>query len=137
MVTIEDIATKLNFFQISPNFWLHNFESPDTYEVKLNTRLVSMLEALLIVAGKGLIITSAYRTPEYNAEVGGAKKSYHLRGAAADVQHNQLTLEQLARAAYKVGFTGILVHRGHVHLDIRPKEKAYFSGFTPEAKSSV
>ena len=131
------ISDCTNDFDISPNFNLLNFVSPDTGEVKINPKLVSMLEALLMVAGSGLTITSTYRTPEYNAKVGGAKHSYHLQGMAVDVKHTQLSLKILAQLAKKIGFTGIIVHKGHVHLDIRPADDPYFEGFTPEAKSSV
>ena len=137
MIIIPNFNNAANNFQISPNFVLSEFQSPDTEEVKLHPRLISMLEALLMVAGDGLIITSAYRTPEYNAKVGGAEYSYHLDGEAVDTRHSNLNLDKLAQAAYKIGFTGIIVHKGHVHLDIRPADDPYFEGFTPEAKSSV
>jgi len=132
--TFIDDSTN-NFF-VSPNFNLRNFQSPDTEEVKLNPKLVSMLEALYMVAGPVLEITSAYRTPEYNAKVGGAEHSYHLEGEAVDVKHAKFTNMDIAQKAYQVGFTGIIVHKGHVHLDIRPADNPYYEGFTPEAKSS-
>ena len=137
METIYYTNNDTNNFQISPHFWLYGFASPDTEEVKINPKLIAMLEALLVVAGGGLIITSAYRTPEYNAKVGGAENSYHLEGEAVDATHKILTNMEIAQKAYQVGFTGIIVHKGHVHLDIRPEEKKYFSGFTPEPKVSL
>ena len=127
----------VNDINIGTCFKLRNFASPDTDEVVIFPKLLIALESLREIVGPGLFITSGYRTPEHNKAVGGAPKSYHLQGMAVDVIYPRIKLDKLAQAAKKVGFTGIIVHKGHVHLDIRPKEKAYFSGFTPEAKSSV
>lgn len=46
--------------------------------------------------GKPIYINSAYRTPEVNKSVGGAKRSLHLQGRAADIRPKDLQdLEQL------------------------------------------
>jgi Phage tail lysozyme/Peptidase M15/D-alanyl-D-alanine carboxypeptidase len=67
-----------------------------------------------------LTITSGYRSPEHNTNVGGAKNSAHMRGNAVDVSFGggeQATLK-LIEAASKAGIGGIGVYRpGVVHLD--------------------
>lgn len=46
--------------------------------------------------GKPIYINSAYRTPSVNKHVGGAKRSLHLQGRAADIRPKDLQdLEQL------------------------------------------
>lgn len=55
----------------------------------IDTNLVSILTDVREFFGVPVYITSSYRTPEYNKEVGGAKASHHLylgNGAAADIQ---------------------------------------------------
>ena len=37
------------------------------------------------MTGKQYVITSGYRSPKYNASVGGAKSSVHMTGKAIDI----------------------------------------------------
>jgi uncharacterized protein YcbK (DUF882 family) len=71
-----------------------------------------------------LRIVSGFRTPAYNASVGGAPRSQHLYNRAADIPSGYATVSQ-AEAA---GFTGI----GHcggwvVHVDVRPAARQIFT----------
>lgn len=70
-------------------------------------------------------ILSAYRTPNWNAKVGGATFSQHIEGRALDlVPPEGLTLEQfytLIRANTKeFGIRGLGKYKTFVHVDIRP-----------------
>ena len=47
--------------------------------------LTTVLTTLTNAVGYTLDITSAYRSPDYNASVGGSKKSMHMQGKAVDV----------------------------------------------------
>lgn len=88
---------------ISPNFSWSEFRSPLTRggprvidvppELRANTmRLVAALELLRaelahrVGAVVALRVISGYRTPEYNRAIGGASRSRHMTGEAADVQ---------------------------------------------------
>ena len=54
--------------------------------VFIDDSLYTILDILRSKLGKPVIITSGYRTPEWNAKCGGAKYSYHMRGMAADIR---------------------------------------------------
>ena len=54
-----------------------------------------------------LIVNSAYRSPEHNARVRGAKRSKHLEGTAFDISmanHDPAVFEKAARAEGFLGF---------------------------------
>jgi len=76
--------------------------------------------------GRPITLNSAYRTPEYNASVGGAKKSLHVQRMAIDVQwpsaSQQIRVDMIQRAV-DAGFTGIGCYDNFMHLDIGPKRQ--------------
>ena len=78
--------------------------------------------------GKAVMITSGYRTPEHNAEVGGSKSSQHLLGRAADIRVAGVSVEDVAAYAESlmpdwggVGRYPVKAGRatGWVHVDTR------------------
>ena len=76
-------------------------------------------------------ITSTYRSPEHNAEVGGVTNSYHLQARAVDFTVKGLTGEQAAAmtrravdaGAVPVGGVGEMTNA--VHYDDRGEKKAW------------
>ena len=77
-----------------------------------------------------VIITSGYRTPEWNKKCDGAKYSYHMRGMAVDIRVNGISAKEVAKALDKiVGSCGIIVYESWVHFDVRDGKK-YRKGVT-------
>lgn len=75
---------------------------------------------LMEISKCGFTISSGYRSKTHNAKVGGAKNSYHLKGKALDLVPNmecKLTYRAIAIYAKRVGFKGIIVYEGHIHVD--------------------
>ncbi len=77
--------------QITPHFKLAEFNCKNgvAYPAEwVQRRLKPLCEALERIrcefGGAAIIITSGYRTPEYNKQIGGSKKSQHCEGIAAD-----------------------------------------------------
>lgn len=84
--------------------------------------LAGKLEALRARVGKSVIVTNAHRCAKQNRKVGGATRSQHLYGNAADVVVHGLTVARLAEEAGKVaGLNGIGTYPadGFVHVDTR------------------
>lgn len=81
------------------------------------------LDGLKTSWGKPLNITSAFRTPEHNAKVGGAKNSQHTHGNAFDVDVSGMPQSErvdLIRQARASGFRGIGVYDNSLHFDVGP-----------------
>lgn len=80
-------------------------------------QLLQVLERIRAITGRPLAIVSGHRCCERNKRVGGADRSRHIYGDAADIPAGRATPAQ-ARSA---GATGIGVRDGWaVHVDVRP-----------------
>lgn len=103
---------------LSEHFDSSEFRDHRTGDVHVHPTLVACLERLRsLEGGRPIRIVSGYRTAATNRAVGGARRSQHLTGRAADIPSHLATVE-MARAA---GFTGIGVCNGWVvHVDVRP-----------------
>jgi zinc D-Ala-D-Ala carboxypeptidase len=99
-----------HYSNVKPSDWPWQSFSPremackGTGNLVIDTQAMDMLQRLRTNLGKPLVITSAYRSPEHNRNVGGAKRSKHMEGIAFDVvmdNHDPAVFEAAARA---VGF---------------------------------
>ena len=81
------------------------------------------LEKLTKEFGKGkLSLTSAYRTPAYNARLSGAaRNSQHIHGRALDISlgsiGGQSEIIRFAKLAVKNGFVGFGLYPSFIHID--------------------
>lgn len=88
-------------------------------------RFLNALEALRLRVGHPLPISSARRCPQYNAMVGGAPLSQHKLALAVDIPVAGERAKRLVKEAAFVGFRGIGFGVGFVHLDMRPRRRAF------------
>lgn len=114
-----------NNIKVSNHFSLWEFESPDTKEVVLDVRLLNKLEDLRELIEEPIIISSGYRTPEYNAKINGHPNSYHMRGMAADIYSPVVNFVRLGYKAKEVFFPCVIIYtrKKFVHVDIGNKTK--------------
>ncbi len=85
----------------------------------MNAEFLPLLDELRELVNEPLIITSSYRSVEYNKSVGGAEHSQHLIGNAVDVAcNNGLLRAKIVKHALDIGLT-CGVAKGFVHLDNR------------------
>ena len=112
--------------QLSPHFKLEEFLSPDSRFVPPDVlenlkRLCARLEEVRKHLGdKPLIITSGYRTPEHNKKVGGASRSFHLYGMAADFVVPGMSPQKVQTLLDDWWEGGMEYAPRWTHLDIRP-----------------
>lgn len=119
--------------QLTKNFKLSEFDCKDGTPVPdillPNVKeLCDNLQKLRDAIGKPIHINSAFRTVSYNEKVGGASKSQHLLGKAADITVNGMTpkevadkIEELIKAG-KMKQGGLGRYNNFTHYDIRGKK---------------
>jgi uncharacterized protein YcbK (DUF882 family) len=106
---------------LSPNFKVAEFKCKDGSDVVLIDVdfVADYLQKIRNLFQKPIIILSAYRTPEYNKKVGGAKDSYHTIGKAFDIAISGVTPKQIAMHCETMGVKGIIQYNGFCHIDAR------------------
>ncbi|MCK5605557.1 DUF882 domain-containing protein [Candidatus Pacearchaeota archaeon] len=89
----------------------------------VDVELITVLERLRKHCNSGLTVVSGFRCKEHNAYVGGAKKSRHLNGKAADISVSAFSPKQIGEILDKwyPDKYGIGVYRNWVHVDVRQK----------------
>jgi uncharacterized protein YcbK (DUF882 family) len=116
--------------KITENFSLHEFNCKDgsliPNEYLPNViELANNLQVLRDEIGKPITINSGYRSPKYNAKVGGARNSQHLKGKASDLRVSGITPKELAEVIEKLikegkmKQGGIGIYKTFTHYDIR------------------
>ena len=87
-------------------------------EENMCTEFLSKLDQAREHAGIPFYITSAYRTPEHNAKIGGSPNSSHLKGLAVDISViNSRTRFKVLEALLHVGFSRIGIADNFIHVD--------------------
>ena len=116
-----------------PNFSPAEIACRGTGKLLVNEAALDKLQALRLRLGKPLIMRSAYRSPEHNRAVGGAKASKHMEGIAFDIamaNHDPEAFEAAARADRVPGLRLLPALRVHSH---RPRAGAQLGRALPEA----
>lgn len=124
-----------NYRQLSPHFNEHEFRCRDvdrglrgapycngSVGKGIDLRLIQGLEELRARIGKPVNVSSGYRCLPYNKHLGGAAKSQHLYGTAADVWVQGMTTEQIMRIVEELDIgtgRGLYPGQGIVHIDVR------------------
>ena len=101
---------------------------PECDAEHMTVETLTALNELRKLYGKPLFITSARRCSMWNQKCGGAENSYHLIGAAVDIRVTSGTMMgQLVEIAIRVGFRGIGVAKGFLHIDTRGGQLVVFT----------
>ena len=119
-----------------PSFSPEELACRGTGQLLIDEPALDKLQALRDFLGKPMIVHSAYRSPEHNRRVGGAKHSQHLYARAFDISmanHDPEVFEEAARA---VGFTGFgyYVKQNFMHIDTGPA-RTWGAPFPPRPRT--
>lgn len=110
--------------RLSPHFRVQEFHSKHDPSdiVKVDDRLLTLLENIRNHVGKPVHLNSGYRSPEYNATLKNASpRSQHCNGKAADIWVEGVTPKQIADIAecYLGSSGGIGIYKTFTHVDVR------------------
>jgi uncharacterized protein YcbK (DUF882 family) len=86
----------------------------------MNMDFVATLDRIRERCGFPLVVSSGYRTPERNRQLGGAANSAHVQGVAADLvipEPRSRNRKKMMDAAQKEGISRIGIMRTALHLD--------------------
>lgn len=101
-------------------FKLEEFSCHETGENRIQHEFIHKLDQLREACGFPFNITSGYRSPRHSIEAKKQAPGRHTYGDAADIAVNGGAQRFLLVAnALKLGFTGIGVAKGFVHVDTR------------------
>jgi len=116
--------------KLTNNFSLEEFKCKDGSDIpndvlKNIIELAKNLQVLRDAIGKSITINSGYRSPKYNAKIGGVKNSQHVKGKASDLRVAGMTPKEVALVIEglieqgKMKQGGIGIYPNFVHYDIR------------------
>ena len=122
--------------QITPHFNAKEFRCKcgKEHEFGISNELVNKLEKLYAALNcSKIIVTSGYRCPTHDKNVGGSGTGQHTLGNAADIccygQDGQpISSKIVCQKAQDIGFTGIANITAayiYTHVDVRPNGKWY------------
>jgi len=101
------------------NFQIREFACKDgSDEILIDGDLVRRLQDCRDKFGV-TTINSAYRTPAWNAKVGGATNSQHVKGKASDTVCKNTSPLEVAMYAEAMGMGGIGLYSSFTHIDTR------------------
>jgi uncharacterized protein YcbK (DUF882 family) len=105
------------------NFDISEFDCKETGENKMCSEFLSRLDLLRDACGFPFVITSGYRSESHSVEIRKDNPGMHTKGIAADIKvvsgwHRYKIVE----AAISMGFKGIGVANGFVHVDDRKSQ---------------
>ena len=117
--------TKGEAVKLSKNFKSTEFDCKGKHccgITKIDSDLVGFLQMIRANFGVAVVINSGYRCKNHNKAVGGASKSKHLEGMAADIKVKGIEPIEVAKYCESIGVKGIGLYDWGCHIDTRTKK---------------
>ena len=121
---------------MTKNFTKEEFDCNDGSEMPINVyhnivKVANQLQVLRDELKKPIHINSAYRSEDYNKQIGGVKNSQHIMGRAADIAIKGMTPIEVSKVIERLISNGDMLQGGigiyssFVHYDIRGERRRW------------
>jgi uncharacterized protein YcbK (DUF882 family) len=121
---------------MTKNFSKEEFDCNDGSEMPINiyhnmVKVANQLQVLRDELKKPIHINSAYRSEDYNKQIGGVKNSQHIMGRAADIAIKGMTPIEVSKVIERLISNGDMLQGGigiyssFVHYDIRGERRRW------------
>lgn len=124
MAYTKGVKVKLSNNFNSTEFDCHGSGCCSTTEI--DPKLVEYLQKIRDHFNAPVTINSAYRCEKHNAKIGGASKSKHKYGQAADIVVKGVAPAEVAKYAESIGIKGIGLYSSFVHIDTRTTKSFWY-----------
>jgi uncharacterized protein YcbK (DUF882 family) len=99
-------------------FNMDEFKCPCCGEVNINEEFIEKLDKARYLANIPFKITSGYRCPKHNKEIGGSPTSSHMKGLAVDIAcENSSDRYRIIEACINVGLKRLGIGENFIHID--------------------
>ncbi len=111
--------------KLSDNFEVREFACKDGSDtILIDHDLIPLIQRFREYVESSVSFNSAYRTASYNKKVGGASKSYHVRGQALDIPFSNnykylSSRDKMCAFFNSLGVKGIIRYANFIHIDTR------------------
>jgi len=113
--------------KLSKNFWSDEWDCHcshrDCTHTFISTDLVKELQKKRSEWKRAIVLSSGYRCPYWNKKKGGARKSQHLLGTAADIAVAGKSPSWVADNCEDFNGLGRYPKHGFTHVDVRGGKK--------------
>lgn len=104
------LAKDVNDLYIFEYFRLKEFECRCCHHVLVHPDMLFKVNRIRQMLEVPVLVTSAFRCPAHNKEVGGHPESGHMRGECCDFQVPRLHPRRVISAIYAAGFKKVVLY---------------------------
>ena len=101
--------------------WVEEYIPKEVVAAPIAMELLWLLEDAFVTWGRKMRITSGYRLPRRNVEIGAREQSGHTMGFAVDVKVEGVSVDDVFAFFLKREARGIIKNETFVHVDMLPR----------------
>lgn len=113
---------------MSDHFSRWELRCPCCHKCEIDPTALGQADRLRDFFDRKTTVNSGFRCPKHNAEIGGSRRSQHMRGLALDVVVEGVPPLVVGWVTRLLGWRGVEIHKTFTHIDWR-KGRLFRKGF--------